>query len=195
MPLLPVSNFMACPRISFTGRRLCDGPIPSPDPSYRVCVFVYHFVCSGRTVTLYTYSEYVSRVRLKKNNVRNATGVISRLELQSKKCEWTSSLYVKVCRRPYVFWYLPREGRSQSRPRRIPETYLMLWRGGNLDFLNKRLQHQEQKIRLHAPGNKDIGYTVSKAGSTHACYVITQNTNQWLSSFFPTLPKQFSVMT
>jgi hypothetical protein len=55
---MPVS----CVCCLLSGRDLCDGPIHHPNESYRVC----HLVWSDATVTLYTYSEYVGEVRLRK---------------------------------------------------------------------------------------------------------------------------------
>ena len=63
---------LSCDVVVFlSGRLLCDGPIPCPEESYPVCVWVCvcvcvcHWVWLGATITIYTHEE-VERPRLRK---------------------------------------------------------------------------------------------------------------------------------
>ena len=47
--------FVSCEYCVLSGRGVCDGSIPSPEESYRLCEC--HIVWSGATVTLYTCNE------------------------------------------------------------------------------------------------------------------------------------------
>ena len=67
-----------------SGRGLCDGPIPRPEDSYRVCMC--HWVWLGTTVTPYTYcTEKVQEVRLGKKEYHR----VNQFRVFSVQLKWT----------------------------------------------------------------------------------------------------------
>jgi len=53
---------VSCEFFVFSGRGLCEGPVPPSEGSYRMCLCVTE--CT--TVSLYSYNEYVNRGQAKK---------------------------------------------------------------------------------------------------------------------------------
>jgi hypothetical protein len=51
-----------CCECCVLGSGLCNGPIPHTEKSYRVCLCFGNELCSGATITLYTYSALTEEV-------------------------------------------------------------------------------------------------------------------------------------